>query len=92
MGNVVFAHIRDGHGELQLYLHQDELGSDTYDTFLKLYDLGDIIGASGTLFCTRLGEISLAVRDITMLAKGLNTLPDKWHGLTDIEMRHRART
>ena len=91
MGKTVFAHLRDGYGELQLYLRRDVLGDPAYDALLKLYDLGDFAQATGTLFRTKAGEISLRVELITMLAKALNAPPEKWHGLTDVELRYRQR-
>ncbi|MBA3337273.1 MAG: lysine--tRNA ligase [Chloroflexia bacterium] len=91
MGKTVFAHLRDGYGELQLYIRRDVLGDPAYDALLKLYDLGDFAQATGTLFRTKAGEISLRVELITMLAKALNAPPEKWHGLTDVELRYRQR-
>jgi len=91
MGKTVFAHIRDGYGELQLYIRKDEVGEEAYADILKLYDLGDFVQASGHLFRTRMGEVSLRVDSISMLAKSLNAPPEKWHGLQDIELRYRQR-
>ena len=91
MGKTVFAHIRDGHGELQLYLRKDVLGEDAYADLLKLYDLGDFVQATGELFRTRTGEVSLRACRISMLSKALNAPPEKWHGLQDIELRYRQR-
>jgi len=91
MGKTVFAHIRDGYGEMQLYIRKDEVGEETYADILKLYDLGDFVQASGHLFRTRMGEVSLRVDSISMLAKSLNAPPEKWHGLQDIELRYRQR-
>lgn len=91
MGKTVFAHIRDGHGQIQLYLRKDELGEDAYADLLRLYDLGDFVEASGTLFQTRTGEVSVRAAAITMLTKALNAPPEKWHGLQDIEIRYRQR-
>ena len=88
-GKTVFAHLRDGTGELQLYLRRDDLGADTFETFLKLYDLGDFVQATGCLFRTRMGEVSLRVQAFAMLAKALNAPPEKWHGLQDVELRYR---
>ena len=90
-GKTLFAHLRDGTGELQLYLRRDDLGAEPFETFLKLYDLGDFVQATGHLFRTRMGEVSLRVRAFAMLAKALNEPPDKWHGLTDTELRYRQR-
>jgi lysyl-tRNA synthetase class 2 len=91
MGKTVFAHIRDGSGQLQLYLRKDELGEEAFDRFLKLIDLNDFVEASGTLFRTKTGEVSLRVRDIRVLTKALNPPPEKWHGLQDVEIRFRQR-
>lgn len=90
-GKTIFAHIRDGHGELQLYLRRDEIGDDLFAAFLKLYDLGDFVQANGTLFRTRMGEVSLRVSGFAILTKALNAPPEKWHGLTDVETRYRQR-
>ncbi len=91
MGKTVFAHIRDGHGQIQLYLRKDVLGADAYDDLLKLFDLGDFVEATGELFRTKTGEVSLRTSEIRMLAKALNAPPEKWHGLSDIETRYRQR-
>jgi lysyl-tRNA synthetase class 2 len=89
-GKVAFADIVDGSGKLQLYAREDELGPDAMALFNDL-DLGDIVGAQGELFRTRRGEITLAVRRLTLLTKSLRPLPDKWHGLKDPETRFRQR-
>ncbi|MGC4189671.1 MAG: lysine--tRNA ligase, partial [Thermomicrobiales bacterium] len=91
MGKTVFAHIRDGFGQLQLYIRKDLVGDDVYADILKLYDLGDFVQASGRLFRTRTGEVSLRVTSIGMLSKALNAPPEKWHGVQDIELRYRQR-
>ena len=90
-GKTVFAHVRDGSGELQLYLRRDDVGPDAFEDFLKLYDLGDFLQATGRLFRTRAGEISLRVSDFAILSKSLNAPPEKWHGLQDVETRYRQR-
>jgi lysyl-tRNA synthetase, class II len=90
-GKTVFAHVRDGSGELQLYLRRDDVGPDAFEDFLKLYDLGDFLQATGRLFRTRAGEISLRVSDFAILSKALNAPPEKWHGLQDVETRYRQR-
>jgi lysyl-tRNA synthetase, class II len=90
-GKTVFAHLRDGTGELQLYVRRDDLGPEAFERFLKLYDLGDFVQARGHLFRTRMGEVSLRTTDLTMLAKALNAPPEKWHGLQDVELRYRQR-
>ncbi len=90
MGKASFAHILDGSGKLQLYLRIDRLGEDKYRN-LDDFDLGDFIGATGKLFRTRSGEITLEVDSFSMLAKALHPLPEKWHGLVDTEKRYRQR-
>jgi lysyl-tRNA synthetase class 2 len=91
MGKSVFAHIRDGHGQLQIYLRRDDVDEEGFERFLKLIDLNDFVEATGTLFRTRTGEISLRVRDYRILTKALNPPPEKWHGLQDVEIRFRQR-
>ncbi len=90
MGRATFAHVQDGTGRIQLHLRRDVL-EDEYEGYLKDFDLGDIIGVSGPLFRTRTGEITVAVRSITMLSKSLRPPPEKWHGLADVEIRYRQR-
>ena len=90
-GKTVFAHVRDGSGDIQLYLRRDDVGLDAFEDFLKLYDLGDFLQATGRLFRTRAGEISLRVSDFAILSKALNAPPEKWHGLQDVETRYRQR-
>ena len=91
MGKTLFTHVRDGHGELQLYLRVNDIGQETFERFVRLVDLGDFVQASGTLFRTRTGEISLRARDFTILTKTLNAPPEKWKGLKDVELRYRQR-
>jgi lysyl-tRNA synthetase, class II len=91
MGKTVFAHLRDGHGQLQLYLRKDDVGPEAFEAFLRLYDLGDFVQATGTLFRTKTGEVSLRVASYRMLAKALSAPPEKWHGLQDVEVRYRQR-
>ena len=91
MGRTVFANLRDGHGDLQLYIRKDEIGEDLYTQVLKLYDLGDFAQASGHLFRTKTGEVSLRVAHISILSKALNAPPEKWHGVQDVEIRYRQR-
>lgn len=91
MGKTVFANLRDGHGELQLYIRKDEIGEELYADVLKLYDIGDFAQASGQLFRTKTGEISLRVASISILSKALNAPPEKWHGVQDVEIRYRQR-
>lgn len=90
MGKASFVHIRDMSGRLQLYVARDSLPEGVYDLF-KAWDLGDIIGATGELFKTKTGELSVKVSQIQLLTKALRPLPDKYHGLTDQEQRYRQR-
>ena len=88
-GKTCFAHLMDYTGRLQLYARADTLGED-YATFTEL-DVGDFIGATGEMFRTRTGELTLAVKSFAFLAKSLRPLPEKWHGLRDVETRYRQR-
>ena len=90
MGKASFAHLRDDKGDIQLYVRRDELGDEPYAAFKKL-DVGDIIGVKGEVFRTQRGEMSVRARDITLLSKSLRPLPEKFHGLTDKEIRYRQR-
>ena len=90
MGKASFAHLRDDKGDIQLYVRRDELGDDAYAAFKKL-DVGDIIGVKGEVFRTKTGELSARAEEITLLAKSLRPLPEKFHGLTDKEIRYRQR-
>lgn len=91
MGRASFSHIQDGTGQVQLFLKEDVLGPEEYSAFRDLYDLGDFVGATGTLMKTRAGEVSVQARSLTLLAKALRPLPEKWHGLSDVEQRYRQR-
>jgi len=91
MGKSTFAHIEDGSGRIQIYLRQDTLGEEAYEFFKQDFDIGDFIGVTGDLFRTRTGEVTLHVGDFKMLAKSLHPLPEKWHGLKDVETRYRQR-
>ncbi len=91
MGKTAFAHLRDAAGQVQLYIRRDELGEQSFEDFLGLVDIGDIIEATGTAFRTRTGEPSLRVSGFRMLSKSLNAPPEKWHGLQDVEQRYRQR-
>lgn len=91
MGKSTFAHIEDGSGRIQVYLRQDTLGEEDYEYFKQDFDIGDFIGVTGELFRTRTGEVTLKVQDFKMLAKSLHPLPEKWHGLKDVETRYRQR-
>jgi len=90
MGKASFAQIADRTGQVQLFLKQDAVGEAAYEEF-KSWDVGDIIGASGTLFRTKTNELSVRTTSTRLLAKSLRPLPEKWHGLADTEMRYRQR-
>jgi len=90
MGKASFTHIQDMSGQIQLYIRQEDVGQEHYETF-KHWDLGDIIGAEGTIFKTKTGELSVKVTKLQLLTKAMRPLPDKFHGLTDQEMRYRQR-
>jgi lysyl-tRNA synthetase, class II len=90
MGKSSFMHIQDGSGRIQLFLNRGVLGEDVYDA-TKRWDLGDLVGAAGTVFRTKSGELSLRVERIEQQAKCLRPLPEKWHGLSDKELRYRQR-
>lgn len=89
-GKASFAHLQDATGRLQVYLRQDTVGEEAYER-LHLLDIGDIIGISGTVFKTQRGEISVKATSYELLAKSLRPLPEKWHGLKDVETRYRQR-
>jgi len=90
MGKISFLDIRDSSGKVQLYFHHDQLDELSLG-LLKDLDIGDIIGVSGKLFRTKRGEPTLEVENLTLLAKSLQPLPEKWHGLSDIDKRYRQR-
>ena len=90
MGKASFAHLLDGEGKIQLYVARDSVGEEDYASFKK-WDVGDCLGVEGTLFRTRTGEISIHATGITLLAKALLPLPEKFHGLTNLEQRYRQR-
>jgi lysyl-tRNA synthetase class 2 len=91
MGKSTFAHIQDGSGRIQLYFKKDNLGDELYQQFVKDFDLGDFIAAQGYLFRTRTGEVTVHVTGYQLASKALHPLPEKWHGLKDIETRYRQR-
>jgi lysyl-tRNA synthetase, class II len=90
MGKASFATLQDTGGRIQLYVNNDGIGADAHDDF-KHWDLGDILGAEGTLFKTKTGELTLQVTKLRLLSKSLRPLPEKFHGLTDMEARYRMR-
>ena len=90
MGKASFFDLADSGGRIQVYVRKDAIAEGAYDVFLT-YDIGDIAGVSGTVFRTRHGEISIKADEVTLLAKSLQILPNKWQGLTDPELRYRQR-
>ena len=90
MGKASFAHMQDGDGKLQLYVARDGVGEETYASFKK-WDIGDIVGVEGVLFRTRTGEVSVHATSMVLLSKSLLPLPEKFHGLTNLEQRYRQR-
>jgi lysyl-tRNA synthetase class 2 len=89
-GKAAFADLQDGYGRVQLFVRVNDVGEEEYARFGDL-DLGDLVGAEGELIRTRTGEISVRVAAFTLLSKALRPLPEKWHGLRDVEQRHRQR-
>ncbi len=89
-GKVSFAQIQDVSGRIQLFIHQGTVGEGAYDAF-KSWDVGDIVGAEGTLMRTKTGELSVKVQSLRLVTKSLRPLPDKFHGLADVEQRYRQR-
>ena len=90
MGKASFCNIQDLKGRIQVYVARDSVGEDEYKDFKKL-DIGDIVGVKGTVFTTKTGEISIHATDVVLLSKSLQVLPEKFHGLTDTDMRYRQR-
>ena len=90
MGKASFCHVQDLQGTIQCYVARDNLGEESYKEFKKL-DIGDIIGVKGTVFRTRTGEISIHATELTLLSKSLQILPEKFHGLTNTDLRYRQR-
>ena len=90
MGKASFCNLRDLEGDIQIYVARDEVGEDPYTDF-KRYDIGDILGVRGTVFRTKTGETSIHAKELTLLSKSLNVLPEKFHGLTDTDLRYRQR-
>jgi lysyl-tRNA synthetase class 2 len=90
MGKASFAHVQDMSGRIQIYVTRDGLGEELYENFKK-WDIGDILGAEGTLFKTKTGELSVKVDEVRLLTKALRPLPEKFHGLTDTETKYRQR-
>jgi len=89
-GKAGFAHIQDLSGQIQLYVRKDQIGEEQYEIF-KSTDLGDIVGVTGVMFKTKVGELSVKAQEFQLLTKSLRPLPEKYHGLKDIEQRYRQR-
>lgn len=90
MGKASFCNVQDLQGNIQAYVARDNIGEDSYKAFKK-YDVGDILGIKGTVFKTKTGEISIHATEVTLLSKSLQILPEKFHGLTDTDVRYRQR-
>lgn len=90
MGKASFCHIQDKNGQIQSYVRKDALGEENYSEF-KHYDIGDILGIKGEVFKTKKGEISIKAKEVTLLSKSLQILPEKYHGLKDTDTRYRQR-
>ncbi|MBF0215539.1 MAG: lysine--tRNA ligase [Candidatus Omnitrophica bacterium] len=90
MGKSIFLDLKDGSGKIQLYVKKDMVGDEAFKVF-KILDIGDIIGVDGALFKTHSGEDTIQVKNFKLLSKSLRPLPEKWHGLKDIETRYRQR-
>ncbi|SVE47990.1 uncharacterized protein METZ01_LOCUS500844, partial [marine metagenome] len=83
-GKTTFSHIKDRLGQIQVYIRKDEVGKENYEIF-SLFDIGDFIGVEGSLSKTKTGELTIFAKKITLLSKSLLPLPEKWHGLKDVE-------
>jgi lysyl-tRNA synthetase class 2 len=90
-GKSSFFDLRDASAKIQVYIKENAIGKEIYNNIFKRLDIGDILGAKGKLFKTKTGEITINAEEITVLAKGLRVLPEKWHGLKDVEIRYRQR-
>src|SRR5688500_2864636 len=90
MGKASFFHIHDRRGRIQVYARKDRLGNDAYASFQSM-DVGDVVGVHGRLFRTKTKELTIEAEGIRLLAKCLRPLPEKWHGLADVEARYRQR-
>ena len=89
-GKAAFCHLADATGQMQVYVKKETLGDEVFAQFKK-WDIGDIVGITGKLFTTKTGELSIAADELVMISKSLRPLPEKWHGLTDVETRYRQR-
>ena len=91
MGKASFSHIRDAQGDIQIYVTRQDVGEDVYMSYKKDYDIGDIVGVTGTVFKTQTGEVTIHATHIEMLTKSLLPLPEKYNGLTNVDMKYRLR-
>ncbi|HCJ67754.1 MAG TPA: lysine--tRNA ligase [Elusimicrobia bacterium] len=91
MGRSTFLHLQDSKGKIQVYLREDIVAKENYDLFLKTIDLADFLGVEGQVFRTKTGELTILVEKFQILSKSLRPLPEKWHGLKDVETRSRQR-
>ncbi|MCY3776729.1 MAG: OB-fold nucleic acid binding domain-containing protein, partial [Candidatus Aminicenantes bacterium] len=89
-GKVSFAHLSQGGGRLQIYVRRDRVGPEDHDLF-RLLDIGDFLGVEGELLRTRTGELTVFADSVQLLSKSMRPLPEKWHGLADVEVRYRQR-
>ena len=90
MGKRPFCHIKDYAGQIQVYIRKDKIGEEGYENF-SIFDVGDFIGVEGMLSKTKTGELTIFAKKITLLTKSLLPLPEKWHGLKNVEIRYRQR-
>lgn len=91
MGRATFADLHDRSGRIQIFITLHSIGADAYELWLEVLDIGDVVGIRGEVFTTKTGELSIAAEEIVLLAKALRPLPEKWHGLRDVETRYRER-
>jgi lysyl-tRNA synthetase class 2 len=90
MGKNLFSHIEDETGRIQFYIRKDECGEEAYE-LAKKFAIGDFVGVTGTLFTTQTGELTLRAKEFQLISKSIRPLPEKFHGLTDVETRYRQR-
>ena len=90
-GKAIFIHIQDETGRIQVFVKKDELGPENFKLFKKFFDLGDIIGVEGPLFRTKTGELTILAQKVCLVTKAFRPLPEKYHGLQDVELRYRRR-
>ena len=91
MGKAIFGHIQDLLGKIQIYIKKDTIGEENFKFIKEFVDLGDIVGVKGNLFRTQTGELTVEVKEFKLLSKCLHPLPEKWHGIKDVEVRYRQR-